>query len=1103
MKFDDFPMIVPVSSQGEWAAKRFYGDPQIAAQYLPVAYALLGEVKNRMTLGGITYGHRTVQLPDGTRIRVLRNFEQNIIEIDTSRGGAAKEEEWVTFLCFEIAISKRPDYLRLITYPQYKNETVQLINRAENKYAIISNTPIFNAPGKQLLAYRELPGKLITALDEGCQRTYAYVYYYARTITRGDSTFYIHDVGDPTYICGVGIQKNQAGSPEWLIVISTREQYDDAGESYESYPSNDPTWIGPLRKRTIDPASLCIEVVPVARMDEVVTLELEFADERIVSNRTPWLFDEAGQTATCLDAVSGYEWIIPFSVGGEVITGETLDPPTMDEPVVVDIETLTVVSPVTVTPVEPPVPIQAAMNISAIVTMGNSFYNFFTTSGGTFERTETASYNPWGTEKVMWLQCDPARSDDAPLGYTWNLSDELTWEVTSVTNTIPLYVKGAKTLGEWLGAEAYGLIYTNGTQRCINPLHYIESTLTVQGSKSITITSSTDNGNAGGSYQWAYCDENDKFAYETRENVARDKGVTTDATVVTTLTYTLTQTAAGVTLATVSGTMTKTETGHYEYSVPYLADYSSIVGEFTASTTLHGDADYELATLLWVNAGGSSTRVALGSGFYTRDNSGNITVPIRANGPPYNVFLLQNSAVLTTTNGMCGIGTDSRLWNTVNFEFGTVTYTKDPAMYPYSYGYSCVRNTSGALTSALLTAQQPNYLFNNQFMYVFGNVVSTLTESCKTQQVPPVADSVLFSSFAEESYPSLPNAPFDFEYMSTDLSVGSGDNSQSYKEFYVGGGWVNGQWASAFLRQYLDRTMVTTSSENYREYLATGNNRTLYVGTVDNPGSLELITRTHSLIVDNITIYESVFENSARVRPRVTDDYVYFTEFRDAVNNCTLSFVSVDSDRVERISDESYSRVDVLFAVIYMDVAQSIYLFLETRWDLDENWDMVPTATKLVISLKGEVIEYTLPLRYEGILLDGFIVGPSYPIYSYANFNKPDQEFTPGWIALTPPRGLVHDVVVLDYTGWNGLTGGNLIYLLVTLTAFPVESPIEGDPNVNYLNDPPIHSITLLTNGLTIEVFNEIFPPPYTAGDEVLTPDLYVPLAASMFSQRV
>jgi hypothetical protein len=72
---------LPISSRGEWAAKRFYGDSARASAYLPVAYALLGQVKQQMAFGGTSYGHRMVQLPDGVRVRVIRNLEQNIIEI--------------------------------------------------------------------------------------------------------------------------------------------------------------------------------------------------------------------------------------------------------------------------------------------------------------------------------------------------------------------------------------------------------------------------------------------------------------------------------------------------------------------------------------------------------------------------------------------------------------------------------------------------------------------------------------------------------------------------------------------------------------------------------------------------------------------------------------------------------------------------------------------------------------------------------------------------------------------------------------------------------------------------------------------------------------
>lgn len=74
----------PVNAQGEFSAKRFYGDPRLAVGYLPVAYALLGGLKNQMALSGISFGHRMVQLPDGTTIRVIRNGGDNIVEITTT-----------------------------------------------------------------------------------------------------------------------------------------------------------------------------------------------------------------------------------------------------------------------------------------------------------------------------------------------------------------------------------------------------------------------------------------------------------------------------------------------------------------------------------------------------------------------------------------------------------------------------------------------------------------------------------------------------------------------------------------------------------------------------------------------------------------------------------------------------------------------------------------------------------------------------------------------------------------------------------------------------------------------------------------------------------
>jgi hypothetical protein len=92
---------VPVSSQGEWSAKRFYGDPKLAAEFLPVAYALLGQVKNRMAYGDVGYSHQRIELPNGVIIRVSRNGEQNILEIDVSP--LLLTEEFITQTAFGFA----------------------------------------------------------------------------------------------------------------------------------------------------------------------------------------------------------------------------------------------------------------------------------------------------------------------------------------------------------------------------------------------------------------------------------------------------------------------------------------------------------------------------------------------------------------------------------------------------------------------------------------------------------------------------------------------------------------------------------------------------------------------------------------------------------------------------------------------------------------------------------------------------------------------------------------------------------------------------------------------------------------------------------------
>ena len=69
----------------EWkeTIKRFSGDPALSAQYLPVARAVLGGLIQQLRLGGIEQGHRIVNLPDGSKIRVLHNSGINVVEIVT------------------------------------------------------------------------------------------------------------------------------------------------------------------------------------------------------------------------------------------------------------------------------------------------------------------------------------------------------------------------------------------------------------------------------------------------------------------------------------------------------------------------------------------------------------------------------------------------------------------------------------------------------------------------------------------------------------------------------------------------------------------------------------------------------------------------------------------------------------------------------------------------------------------------------------------------------------------------------------------------------------------------------------------------------------
>lgn len=72
---------------------RFHGDPQLAATYIPISQALLGDLSQRLALGGIDQGLRQVQLPDGTIIRVGKCGYIQTIDIDvrpSAAGGLAE-----------------------------------------------------------------------------------------------------------------------------------------------------------------------------------------------------------------------------------------------------------------------------------------------------------------------------------------------------------------------------------------------------------------------------------------------------------------------------------------------------------------------------------------------------------------------------------------------------------------------------------------------------------------------------------------------------------------------------------------------------------------------------------------------------------------------------------------------------------------------------------------------------------------------------------------------------------------------------------------------------------------------------------------------------
>jgi hypothetical protein len=82
-KPERYSLAVPVYSLGEWALLRLAGPTGDPQKLVPVASEMLGALKQNMDDLGINYGHRFYQLDDGTKVRVIRNYDQNIIEITT------------------------------------------------------------------------------------------------------------------------------------------------------------------------------------------------------------------------------------------------------------------------------------------------------------------------------------------------------------------------------------------------------------------------------------------------------------------------------------------------------------------------------------------------------------------------------------------------------------------------------------------------------------------------------------------------------------------------------------------------------------------------------------------------------------------------------------------------------------------------------------------------------------------------------------------------------------------------------------------------------------------------------------------------------------
>ena len=75
----------------------FRGPRDLCVRYVKLAEVILGKLRNSMALGGVDLATRGIRLPDGTRIRVLRDPSSDILYIDTTETVYAPYQEFPYF----------------------------------------------------------------------------------------------------------------------------------------------------------------------------------------------------------------------------------------------------------------------------------------------------------------------------------------------------------------------------------------------------------------------------------------------------------------------------------------------------------------------------------------------------------------------------------------------------------------------------------------------------------------------------------------------------------------------------------------------------------------------------------------------------------------------------------------------------------------------------------------------------------------------------------------------------------------------------------------------------------------------------------------------